>query len=104
MPDRKARLTHAGKLLWIIRGKKIDLYVIEDARPDPAVAFPVLRLTKDDGTHYDVSVNEFGASCTCADCNYRNHACKHILAMRKLKLIPDHGYHENADETSQVGD
>ena len=79
---RSARITHAGRLLWITQGKKIDLYVVDDARPDPSVAFPALRLTKVDGVHYTVAVNEFGATCDCADCNYRSRSCKHIKALR----------------------
>ena len=95
---RSARTSHAGKVLWITQDGKIDLYVVEDARPDPSVAFPVLHLTKADGTQYTVSVDQFGAACTCPDCTYRQHACRHIKALRAVQLIGSHGYHDEAGE------
>lgn len=91
MTKRTTRLTHSGRVLWIIRGKKIDLYVIEDAKPDKKLADPAIRLTKADGTQYTVAKTKNGPTCCCADFNYRHDktgkVCKHILAMRAVKLL-----------------
>lgn len=96
---RSARLSHKSRLLWLTVDSKITVYIIEDARPDPTVAFPAFRLMKADGETYTCGVNEFGATCTCADCNYRSRKCKHILGMIAVGLIPKptHGYHEESE-------
>ena len=90
--SRVARLTHGGRLLWIIQRKKgkpdqIDLYVVEDARPDPLVADPAFRLTKSAGTQYTVALHAGSATCCCQDANYRHRACKHCRALKAVGLL-----------------
>lgn len=76
-PKRSARLTHAGKVLWILHGPKIDVYVVDDLGGS-------FRLTKADGVQYTVGAD---GSCCCADANYRKRACKHVLGMRAVGLL-----------------
>jgi len=104
---RTAKLSEDGKLLTITIDKKTWHYLVERLEPDPKVAFPAFSLrklllpkttTKGDGTpNLDfiqsneirhVCVDEWGARCDCEDCVYRGHACKHILALRAVGLIP----------------
>ncbi len=74
-----------------IKTKK-QTYKVEDLRPDDRVAKPAFRLTKEDGEAYDVAVNEFGATCSCPDGQFRREndriKCKHVKAMRAVGLLP----------------
>lgn len=100
MTHGTARLTHGGRFLTVTthrkRGKKsvpmTQTYVVEDARPDPRVASPVLTLTKEDGEQYHLSVNEFGTRCDCfaGEIGKKRGTghCKHILAAMSVGLLP----------------
>jgi len=85
--QRTARLSHGCRLLWLTMGKKIDVYAVEDARPDPSVASPAFRLTKPDGTQYTVHRDRHGIGCTCQDATYRQRMCKHGKALVAVGLI-----------------
>lgn len=108
-PHGVARLTHGGKLLVVTtqakRGKKlvpnVVAYAVTDAKPDPSVAFPVYALTKEDGTVWHVSVNEWGASCDCPHATFRGGnsrvQCKHIAAAMATGLLPKPIVHEGGE-------
>jgi SWIM zinc finger len=91
-----AKLTHGGRFLTVTvprkKGRKsVDLvqtYVVEDTRPDVRVANPAFTLTKEDGEQYHCAVNEFGPTCSCADCEFRQHLCKHLKAVIAVGLLP----------------
>lgn len=107
---RSARLK--GDILTIRIDDKVWHYRVAKLTPDPKVAFPAFQLTKllivtaakdmsakalEAGATSEwietkevrhLAVDEWGARCDCEDCTYRQHACKHILALRALKLIP----------------
>ena len=104
-PKRTARLTHDGRLLWIIQGKKLDVYVIDKLEPEGDTT-QALRLTKADKTQYTVSVGPFGVTCCCADANYRNRLCKHCLALKAVGILSRslHGYHDEGDTDETSGD
>lgn len=78
------------------RGKKIVPivvnYTVTDLRPDPKVANPAYRLTKDDGEFYDVHLDEWGPACSCPHATFRGAnnrvPCKHCLAMMACGLLP----------------
>ena len=67
-------------------------YKVQDVNPDKRVANPAYSLTKLDGTVYHVAQTEFGPTCSCGDANWRGSekraACKHILSLRAVKLLP----------------
>lgn len=102
---RSARITHNGRLLWIIQDGKTDLYVV-DYLPIAAEmpAYKAIKLTKADRTEYIVTQNEFGVSCSCADASYRSHECKHATALKAHKILGSHGYKESQDEEATQED
>lgn len=71
-----------------------QFYWLRSLTPDPRVADPAWRLTKEDaaGTFYDVHVDEHGAKCTCPDFvvrreNKDSKGCKHVAALRQMGLL-----------------
>lgn len=67
-------------------------YQVSNLNPHPAVAFAAWRLTKPDGTSYEVAVTGYGPTCSCPDYVWcREHkdpkGCKHVAALRALGLI-----------------
>ncbi len=97
-----ARLSSDGKTLTLItkvkKGKKVvekhESYQLSDAEPDPEVAFPVVALTKKDGTVYHCGVNEWGPFCDCPNSlirekyDVREH-CKHLRGLIAHGIIKD---------------
>lgn len=82
-----------GKVRLTMRINDTD-YLMTFLHPDPAVANPAWRLSKQDGSGvvYDVHLDRNGASCTCPDFVFcREHrdpaGCKHIAAMRARGLF-----------------
>lgn len=91
-----AKFTHSEKLLWIQSGKKLAVYVVEPLFPDARMARKAFRLVKADGEAYVVAQERYGPSwtfqsCTCADHTFRHRACRHILALREVGLMPEEG-------------
>lgn len=82
-----AKFVHAGRAVKINK----QVYFITDLRPDKRVADPAYRLTKEDGTEYDVHQDRHGAHCDCKDFIYaREHSqkkCKHVEALKALGLL-----------------
>lgn len=76
------------RFLEIVTRGKTTYYKIDDLHPDPRVADPAWRLTKEDGESYDVGCDEYGPFCSCADSQYRRRACKHIQAAQAVGLLP----------------
>ncbi len=123
--QRSARLTTVGEevLLTITmparRGKKVvanvTRYLVQDARPDPAVAWPCYKLVKvsedflPTGEFWFVHRNEFGEGCSCPHATFRTNgaACKHILACKAVGLMDvpkpggSHGQETNEDAHSE---
>lgn len=100
MTTGTARLTHGGRFLTVTtmrkRGKKnvplVVTYVVSNPGSDPAVAFPVLALTKEDGVTYHCAITEWGARCDCVDGEIREKRgsgrCKHIRSLVAVGLLP----------------
>lgn len=68
------------------------LYAVQGLACDAAVARKAFRLTKLDGTLYDVAETVHGPECDCPDYIFRRdgldpQGCKHIRALVKLGLI-----------------
>lgn len=97
-----ARLTNDGKLLTVATYRKVKrkdgdkmmpnvvVYVVEDARPDRAVANPAIRLTKEDGENWVVHKDEWGISCSCPHSTFSKNGelCKHAKACIAVRLMP----------------
>ena len=85
-------VTGTARLLIMINGA---VYTLKNLNPDPTIADPAWRLTKEDGTSYDVHVDEWGASCTCPDYVYSRQneekKCKHCEALRATGLLVPRG-------------
>ena len=77
------------------RGKRsvplVVSYRVEDARPDPKVAFPVFSLTKESGEMYHVSQDQWGLHCDCRSGEirekYGSTNCKHAAACAACGLF-----------------
>lgn len=96
MPHRppvqgKARLSSDCKTLTITRSGKETDYALEFLESHPDLGYPAWRLTKLDGTFYDVILTEHGIECTCADYNYcrvnTQKKCKHAESARAVGLL-----------------
>jgi hypothetical protein len=89
-------ISHGGRLLLITKhnkkGDESTLYVVEDIRPNPAVASPAYNLYKADGEAYTVRQDKHGIECTCPDFHWsrqRNRQdCKHIKSLRAVGKLP----------------
>jgi hypothetical protein len=77
-----------ARLVLLVNGIEYRLAPLD---PHPGVARKAWRLTKGDGTTYDVATTEHGPTCTCGDFNWRRErvgqACKHILSLTVTGLI-----------------
>ena len=67
-------------------------YRVRPIRPEGFGVHRAFRLTKDDGTAYDVSHQIQGTECTCGDFVFRRDGldeggCKHIKAARACGLL-----------------
>lgn len=77
-------------LLWIKHGNKTDGYMVEDTSAYTNADSPTYRLTKTDGTVYDVLLDGPGSLCDCIGFEHRGMnikggcGCKHIAALTKL--------------------
>ena len=80
-------------LLWIKQGNKTDGYMVEDTSAYQNSDASSYRLTKTDGTVYDVLLDGPGSLCDCKGFEHRGmqtkdgRGCKHIAAMSKLKQL-----------------
>lgn len=77
--QRRCKLTNNGKILWIIQGKKIDLYSLERIEHG-------FLLTKVDETEYQVLQHEGQTTCCCKAGVYRR-VCRHVQALRALGML-----------------
>lgn len=68
-----------------------EVYALAWLSPHPTVASGAWRLTKNDGTTYDIHVDAFGPHCSCPAATYRGEntadVCKHCAAMRATGVI-----------------
>ena len=74
------------------RGMDATDYVVTFLPSHPSVGAPAWRLTKTDGTVYDVIVRGHGPECDCPDfviCRdgRDRKGCKHIAALRAVGLL-----------------
>lgn len=58
----------------------------------PEMGYPAWRLTKSDGSHYEVLLTQDGPICNCADYIYRREysaepMCKHLKSLRAVGLL-----------------
>ncbi len=122
--QRSARLTTVGEevLLTITmpakRGKKVvanvTRYLVQDARPDPAVAWPCYKLVKVNedflptGEFWFVHNSEWGMGCSCPHATFRTNGaqCKHVLACKAVGLmdVPKPGGSHGKEETQEVSE
>lgn len=90
-PHGKVKRLDAQHFAIVVRwGKRIvsQIYRHETLDPNPAIGSPALRLTKQDGSTYDVIRREFGWDCECVRC-VRFGQCKHLESLRLLGLLGD---------------
>jgi hypothetical protein len=80
-------------LLWIKQGNKTDGYMVEDTSAYTNADAPTFRLTKTDGTQYDVMLDGPDSLCDCKGFEHRGmqindgKGCKHIAALTKLHQL-----------------
>lgn len=82
----------AGKARLTLTINNTDYFLI-NLRPHPETAIAAWRLTKKDGTSYDISITKHGVvNCTCPDFTWSREPygafCKHIKAALALGLLP----------------
>ena len=95
MPKREA-VKGKARLTISVSGKPETVYTLHWLDPNPEVAYPAWRLTKADGTSYDVALLPHGAECTCEDfiwcrANKDPKGCKHCAALRAVGLLKPGG-------------
>jgi hypothetical protein len=79
-------------LLWITQGSKTDGYMVEDTSAYNNADSPTFRLTKTDGTQYDVLLDGPGSLCDCKGferfgmCK-DGKGCRHVAALTKLHQL-----------------
>ena len=70
----------------------VNTYGVTTLDPDPSIGSPAIRLTKADGSIYDVIRTPHGYECSCPDGTYRRanspSACKHTKALQAVGLLP----------------
>ena len=69
-------------------------YAVEPLPEAPVVGGRAFRLTKQDGTTYDVAQTAYGPECDCPDYVFRRdgldpEGCKHVKALVGSGLIPN---------------
>jgi hypothetical protein len=77
--------------LRIATGKKQpSLYRVARLDVEPRGVLRVAwRLMTTKGDSYDVTYHRTrGSTCECPDFEFRNHLCKHLLAMKATGLLP----------------
>lgn len=81
-------LTKSGVALWLTipDAKTVTAYRVEKLSDTPAIPGKAFRLTKTDGTSYDVAVTEFGPACDCHSGTFRE-SCRHVRALIDMGLI-----------------
>jgi hypothetical protein len=67
-------------------------YGVQPIACDALIASRAFRLSKDDGTAYDVIQTQFGPECDCPDFIYRRAGidpggCKHVRALAAYGMI-----------------
>lgn len=73
---------------------RTDVYSWTILDPDPEIGSPALRLTKADGSNYDLIRRPWGWDCECPDFKHRREGkdkdgCKHIRACRAVGLLKE---------------
>lgn len=98
-PRKQAQRTlsyiHTGLigLLWIKQGKKQDGYMVENTQEETHCEEPTFRLTKTDGTEYNVLLCGSASLCDCKGFEHRgmntkdHKGCKHVAALTKLREL-----------------
>ena len=76
------------------------LYVVSPLECDPSIAAKAFRLSKPDGTLYDVAQTHHGHRCDCPDFIFRRDGldpsgCKHVKALIHQGLL------DHPEETSE---
>lgn len=93
------------------RGKKVvenvQVYTVSDADPDPKIAYPVIALTKADGTVYHAGYNEYGYFCDCGNGIIREKygartPCKHCVSLIAVGLLPKETVYPGANHDDAV--
>jgi hypothetical protein len=80
-------------LLWIKQGKKTDGYQVENTQEETICEEPTFRLTKTDGTQYNVLLAGLDSLCDCKGFEHRGmhtkdgKGCKHIAALTILRQL-----------------
>jgi hypothetical protein len=79
-------------LLWITQGRQTDGYMVEDTSAYTNADGPTFRLTKTDGTQYDVLLDGAGSLCDCLGferwgMGKEGKGCRHIAALAKLRQL-----------------
>jgi hypothetical protein len=78
-------------LLWIKQGKKTDGYMVEDTSAYTDAS--TFRLTKTDGTVYNVMLDGPASLCDCIGFEHRGmntkdgKGCKHVAALTILRQL-----------------
>ncbi len=80
-------------LLWIKHGKQTDGYQVENTQEETHADEPTFRLTKTDGTHYNVLLCGSVSLCDCKGFEHRGmntkdgKGCKHVAALATLRQL-----------------
>ena len=89
---RRARRAPAVRTYRLALAIDETVYQLSPLGCDPAVAVRAFRLSKADGTVYDVSQTRFGLECDCPDFIFRRDGldpggCKHVKALVASGLL-----------------
>jgi hypothetical protein len=98
LTKRSPRAAKPGRTRWshLFLTIRETVYLVDRIACDPATETRAFRLSKGDGTLYDVAQTIFGPQCDCPDFVYRRDGldpdgCKHVRA------LVDHGLIEPAE-------
>ncbi|HTU22493.1 MAG TPA: hypothetical protein VMG10_30930 [Gemmataceae bacterium] len=78
-------------LLWIKQGSKTDGYMVENTQEETHCEEPTFRLTKTDGTIYNVLLCGEHSLCDCKGFEHRGmntkdgKGCRHVAALTTLR-------------------
>ena len=92
---RTLNYIHTGfvGLLWIKQGRKETGYMVEDTSSLTNAGVPTFRLTKTDGTVYNVLLDGPGSQCDCIGFEHRGmdtkdgRGCKHVASLTILRQL-----------------
>jgi hypothetical protein len=80
-------------LLWIKQGKKTDGYMVEDTSAYTNADASTFRLTKTEGTVYNMMLDGPASLCDCIGFEHRGmntkdgKGCKHVAALTLLRQL-----------------